>query len=94
MLIQLTMITGIERHPAQVLDGEDDGIAASIRPRQEVETTSPVVINTDHIRCFYPRRERDDGVVPVGTRLTFTNSAGMAVTETFEEVSALYNAHT
>jgi hypothetical protein len=67
-------------------DGEDDGITVT----QPVERTTPVMVETAHVRSFYPRHKRPDGTQPVGTRLTFSNSAGMPVTETFEEVAAKF----
>ena len=47
--------------------------------------TSPVVVCADAIRCFYPRHA-DRGP---GTRITFRDGGGFAVTETFDEVKAM-----
>lgn len=91
MLVQLTMVIGTEDGPMDPevdMGGEDDGIAATITPRRPVETTSPVVVNSDHVRNFYPRKKRRDGTTPTGTRITFSNGSGMPVTELFEEVAA------
>jgi hypothetical protein len=85
IIIQLTMVTGEVRDPEVDIGGEDDGIAATITPRRE--DTTPVVVNAEHIRNFYPRRRRSDGVTPVGTRITFSNGSGMAVTDTYEQVA-------
>ena len=51
--------------------------------------TSPVVIFADAIRCFYPRHA-DRGP---GTRITFRDGGGFAVTETFEEIKEMLAAN-
>lgn len=43
-----------------------------------------MVINTETIRCFYPRR----GGAETGTRIIFTDGGGFAVAETVEQVNA------
>lgn len=43
---------------------------------EEAETARPVVINTANVRCFYARK----GAQP-GTRITFADGGGFAVTE-------------
>lgn len=64
----------IELNMVLAEDREDeDGI--------QTATSCPVSVAVDQIRCFYPRKENRPG-----TRLTFHNSAGMAVTDTYEEV--------
>ena len=90
MLVQLTMIIPdrFENEVEVDTGGEDDGIAATIRPR--TEATAPVMVDTTHVRCFYPRHKRQDGTQPVGTRLTFSNSAGMPVLESFDEVAVKF----
>jgi hypothetical protein len=51
--------------------------------REEVtETTKPVAVNADNIRCFYARRDGKPG-----TRLTFNDGGGFAVTETADAVA-------
>lgn len=50
----------------------------------QAQLTSPVVINPDSIRCFYPRKENR-----VGTRITFNDGGGFAVAETFDTVMDL-----
>lgn len=40
------------------------------------ETTKPVVVNAESIRCFYPRKGGK-----VGTRITFMDGGGFAVAE-------------
>lgn len=57
---------------------DEDGIQITSQ-----STSCPVSVAVDQIRCFYPRKENRPG-----TRLTFHNSAGMAVTDTYEEVKA------
>ena len=51
---------------------------------QEVEQTATALINTDLIRCVYARK----GGKP-GTRLTFNDGHGFAVTENYDEVVGL-----
>ncbi len=80
-LIQLTMVTGLNTHSDEL--GEDDGLSAN-------ETTTPVMVAADKVRSFYPRKPHRDGTPRIGTRLTFDNGAGMAVTELFEEVAAKF----
>ena len=43
-----------------------------------------MVINTETIRCFYPRR----GGAETRTRIIFTDGGGFAVAETVEQVNA------
>lgn len=81
-MIKLTMVTGEVQAER---DGEDDGIVP-IRQAQ-AETTCPVRVDPGQVRCFYPRKGNRQG-----TRLTFHNSAGMAVTESFEEVERLFQS--
>lgn len=83
--VQLTMVTGQGRESQLLGEGEDDGLAMT--GPVLAETTSVVMVDADKVRCFYPRKPRN-GVPSVGTRLTFDNGAGMAVTELFEEVAA------
>lgn len=85
-LVQLTMVTG--RAGSVEPDGEDDGI--EVVTNVAAETTSPVMVEVGKVRCFYPRKPRGDGSPRTGTRLTFDNGAGMAVTELFEEVAAKF----
>lgn len=49
---------------------------------QRTETTTKVWVNVSEIREFYARR---DGAV--GTRISYKNSAGIAVQETPEQVA-------
>lgn len=56
----------------------------------QVTADAPLVsINPDSIRCFYPRKKHHDGTPRIGTRITFKDGGGFAVTETYEEVKAL-----
>lgn len=59
--------------------GENGNPVASV-----AGATSPTVVNADAIRCFYPRRDEKPG-----TRLTFIDGGGFAVTESFEAVKAM-----
>lgn len=49
---------------------------------------APVQVSVDAIRCFYPRRNKEPG-----TRLTFIDGGGFAVTESFDEVTNLVSTH-
>lgn len=44
--------------------------------------TQPCVVETTAIRCYYPRHEGRPG-----TRITFTDGGGFAVTEAFEVIA-------
>jgi len=89
MFVTLTMVIAErDRSYDDSDEGEDDGIV----PMVPSEPTSPTVVNTDLIRNFYPRKKRRDGTRPVGTRITFVNGSGMAVTDTFEQVTAKITA--
>lgn len=48
---------------------------------QTIESTVPVVINAESIRCFYQRKGGR-----VGTRITFADRGGFAVAETVDAV--------
>jgi len=50
----------------------------------DVEQTQPCVINASAIRCYYARREGKPG-----TRLTFIDGGGFAVSETPDVVASL-----
>jgi hypothetical protein len=58
-------------------------IASGYREEGDPVRTQLVAVNPAAIRSFNPRRENAPG-----TRLTFTDGGGYAVTETFEEVLA------
>jgi hypothetical protein len=47
-----------------------------------VETSKPVVVNAATIRCFYARRDGKPG-----TRITFNDGGGFAVSETPDAVA-------
>jgi len=51
--------------------------------------SDPVTVQVDSIRCFY-RRRPDLGP---GTRITFKDGGGFAVSESYEEVSAMVQTH-
>ena len=63
----------------QAVYNEDTGMTEA-----GAETSKPVVINAETIRCFYARR----GGKP-GTRITFADGGGFAVTEMVHEVASL-----
>jgi len=48
------------------------------------EHTTPILLNLEEVRCFYPRKNNQPG-----TRITCRNGAGYAVTEPYEEVERL-----
>lgn len=64
--------------------GENRQAAARSEPVVEPMVTQLVVVNVETIRCFNPRKE-GNGRGP-GTRLTFIDGGGYAVSETYEEV--------
>jgi hypothetical protein len=69
--------------------GENPGIApAAPVDAAPVEKTVPVTVFVDSIRCFNPRREDK----APGTRLTFKDGGGFAVSETYGEVQTLLAA--
>lgn len=63
-------------------DTEEPGEGAAVQTPTVV--TVKTVINVDNIRCFNPRRDDKPG-----TRITFVDGGGFAVTESFDEVNAL-----
>jgi hypothetical protein len=75
-MISLTMIRDAET----TLD-EETGASNT------VEKTVPVQVNADYIRCHYPRKDGKPG-----TRITFDNGTGFAVTEAHDAVTALIAA--
>lgn len=77
-MIELTMV--VEEGSRHV---DEDGIA-----HPGSDQTCPVSVEVGQVRCFYPRKGGR-----TGTRLTFNNSAGMAVTETYAEVKAKFAAN-
>jgi hypothetical protein len=50
----------------------------------EPEPAAPVAVNVESIRCFYPRRENKPG-----TRITFNDGGGFAVTQSYDEIRQL-----
>lgn len=51
----------------------------------EIELTVPVAVAPQTIRCFYTRKDERPG-----TRITFVDGGGFAVTETPEAVAERY----
>lgn len=77
-IVQLTKINSQQFGRRDPYSDSDDVGEAQQAP---VVQTSPVAINADSIRCFYPRKENR-----IGTRLTFKDGGGFAVTELYDEV--------
>ncbi len=50
------------------------------------EVRIPTAINVDRVRCFYPRHQDKPG-----TRITFDDGGGFAVSESFDQVLAQMN---
>jgi len=98
--IELSMVIGRadphEQHSETEIDreGEDDGIVdvAPAAPTSD-ERISKTMVQVELIRNYYPRKQRTDGSQRRGTRVTFANGSGMAVTETYDEVKALLAVH-
>lgn len=82
-MIELQMVTGERANY-----NEDTETTTGV-----TETTSPVMLDLEAVRNFYPRKPSAMGEPRNGTRLTFKDGAGMAVTNSYEEVKALYTAH-
>jgi uncharacterized protein YlzI (FlbEa/FlbD family) len=75
MFIKLTKITSDRFGGDRFNDTDEPG-------EGHAPETTPVVVNVEAIRCFYPRKENKPG-----TRITFTDGGGFAVTEDSETVS-------
>lgn len=54
---------------------------------EHLEGSKPCIVNAATIRCFYPRRDGKPG-----TRITFNDGGGFAVTETPDVVAGLVAA--
>ncbi len=70
-------------HVTQLTDGESHYDEDTGEYRHE-EGRIPTAINADTIRAFYPRK----GGKP-GTRITFADGGGFAVSEAFDQVLAM-----
>lgn len=85
MFIKLSKIVS---DPA--IDRERDRYADTDEPDENVVVqlpamvTTPVSINVNCIRCFYTRKDNR-----VGTRITFSDGGGFAVSESYDEVCGL-----
>lgn len=75
-----------ERTPEVDPHNDTDEPGENNQQRMPEVITTPVMINIDAVRCFNNRRSDRPG-----TRLTFTDGGGFAVTESFDEVVALIN---
>ena len=78
-MLRMIKVTKINREIESQLDDLEQPVTPSV-------DTSPMMVNVDQVREFYPRK----GGKP-GTRIVFLNGAGWPVTETFEQVSGLIN---
>lgn len=81
-LISLTKVNRDAPNVEASLSDTDD-VGENMGAVAAAASSQPCMVNVDAIRCFYARRNDAPG-----TRLTFTDGGGFAVTETFEEVSA------
>jgi uncharacterized protein YlzI (FlbEa/FlbD family) len=80
-VIQLHKVGRTHRPDSTYLDTDDVGENVQALNPPQVES-APVAINVEAIRCFYQRHaERGPG-----TRITFKDGGGFAVTETYDEV--------
>ena len=60
-------------------DSDEDGSGTGPAPG---EITEKAVVNSESIRCYYPRKEGRPG-----TRITFNDGGGFAVTDTFDDLN-------
>ena len=65
---------------------EHGGLDELEMPVEPTVETSPMMVNVDQIREFYPRVNNKPG-----TRIVFLNGAGWPVKETFDEVQSAIN---
>lgn len=65
----------LNREVSSYNDTDEPGEGSSAR--------TPVAVNPEAIRCFYPRRDNRPG-----TRITFIDGGGFAVAEPYEAVKA------
>lgn len=87
-IITLNKIGRVRYSNSDSFSDSDDVGEPGAGGTQTVIPTSPVAINTDSIRCFYRRNEERPG-----TRITFTDGGGFAVSETYEEVLSQVQGH-
>ena len=76
-------MTKIELHKI-VSDRRVDSYSDSDEDVNNTIQSTPVTINIAAIRCYNPRRDERPG-----TRITFTDGGGFAVTESYDEVGEL-----
>lgn len=70
-----------------ITNNTDDPTEAQAQQAQATvpaQLTDPVTLQVEAIRCFYKRRENRGP----GTRITFTDGNGFAVSESYDEVKA------
>jgi hypothetical protein len=75
-IMQLTKITSDRTGGDSFNDTDEPG-------EGHAPQTTPVTVNADAIRCFYPRKDNRPG-----TRITFIDGGGFAVTEAYNDVLA------
>lgn len=77
-IIRLNMITADNSRRDRYNDNEEgEGALGEVRSRR-------VSVNVAAIRCYYPRKDERPG-----TRITFTDGGGFAVTEPYWDVDRL-----
>ena len=84
--IELHKISRVVPTGASYDDTDDVGEPVA---RAEAQPLDPVTVQVDSIRCFYARRA-DRGP---GTRITFKDGGGFAVSESYAEVKAAVETH-
>lgn len=88
--LTLTMVVGPADQPSEddvYSDTDEPGEGNEPAPvTAGGERTTPVTIATDAVRCFYRRKDRRGGEPRIGTRLTFIDGGGFAVSETIDVV--------
>lgn len=83
MFIELNKITA-DRRAEQARYADTDDVGENGHAAQDEIKSVKVMINTDAVRCFYPRKDERPG-----TRITFTDGGGFAVVEAYHDVAAL-----
>ena len=77
-----------ERPEPQFMPDPEDGETLVEAPATEApapaEVTTPVTIQVECVRCFYTRKNNKPG-----TRITFSDGGGFAVSEPYDKVKAV-----
>jgi hypothetical protein len=74
----------LSREMADASDDPTERTNVVAMPAPPPVVTQACAINTDAIRCFYPRKDNRPG-----TRITFKDGGGFAVTNVYDEVLSL-----